>query len=120
MEKLLNYSDNDSVWKPAITVLPATENKCRYEVVFCEALEIFKGHFKSFKVVPGVVLIHLLHQLIGKGSSKFTLNKIKFAKPITPDCKCIIEIEAQSDQIKVIGYLRDALAFSGQFRKIEG
>ncbi|MEP2771361.1 MAG: hypothetical protein ABJH05_04385 [Fulvivirga sp.] len=81
MSKLLN-----SLY--TIKIIDSAENSIKAEVVLDKTHEIFKGHFPSQPVLPGVTMVEMIKDILqlatGQQYSLSKGNTIKFLKVVDP------------------------------------
>lgn len=73
---------------------------CR--IVFNDQHDIFKGHFPSQPVVPGVCMMQMVKELLEAQTDKVlwlrNAGQVKFLQLITPDIQPMINISWQQDE----------------------
>lgn len=94
-------------WQPEYFVLKKEENRIEVKLSFSSNLDFFKGHFKDFKIVPGVVQSHFavfLSQELWQ-IKEFPKNfpSVKFMNPIFPDNEIFLILEKKHDK-KIIQF----------------
>jgi 3-hydroxyacyl-[acyl-carrier-protein] dehydratase len=76
-------------------------NSASCKVAFNTQHDIFKGHFPSQPVVPGVCMMQmvkeLLEQLVDKNLWMRDAGQVKFLQLITPDVQPVVNISWQQD-----------------------
>ncbi|MEC9281287.1 MAG: hypothetical protein VX642_01140 [Bdellovibrionota bacterium] len=84
-------------WRPEYRVLSKNENQLEVRLNFSSSLDFFKGHFKDFKIVPGVVQSHvavfLSQELWDLQGFPMDFPSIKFMNPIFPDMDVVMLLE---------------------------
>ncbi|MFU8830695.1 MAG: hypothetical protein ACNA7J_00945 [Wenzhouxiangella sp.] len=64
------------------------------------------GHFPAKPIVPGVVLLGLVHSLaceqIGFSPGATSWRRIKFLQPVLPEQPVVLELDGNSDQFSFI------------------
>jgi len=134
IEKLLPHRD------PFLFVdeiVEATNEKIIAKRVFTENEYFFKGHFPTYPVVPGVILVETMAQSGGAGLRKLgalgedglfffaTVDKVKFRRQVRPGDEVRSEIEnlrVSSKMIKQRGkaYVGDELAAEAEWMCLVG
>ena len=103
---------------------------------FTDAEYFFKGHFPSYPVVPGVILVETMAQCGGAGVSEMgvlgdklfflaTVDKAKFRRQVRPNDEVRLEIEnvkISSRMIKQTGkaYVGDEIAAEAEWMCLVG
>lgn len=113
-----------------------TEEKIVGYRTFTDAEYFFKGHFPSYPVVPGVILVETMAQCGGAGVSQMgvlgdklfflaTVDKAKFRRQVRPNDEVRLEIEnvkISSRMIKQTGkaYVGDEVAAEAEWMCLVG
>ncbi len=103
MSKLLN-----SLY--TIKIIEAGDTSIKAEVVLDKTHEVFKGHFPSQPVLPGVTMVEMIKDILHLGTDQqYSLSKgdnIKFLKVVDPTQseKLTFELSLQAidDDLKVV------------------
>lgn len=103
MSKLLN-----SLY--TIKIIEAGDTSIKAEVVLDKTHEIFRGHFPSQPVLPGVTMVEMIKDIVHLGTDQhYSLSKgdnIKFLKVVDPtqSDKLTFELTMQAidDDLKVV------------------
>jgi 3-hydroxyacyl-[acyl-carrier-protein] dehydratase len=134
IEKLLPHRD------PFLFVdeiVEATNEKIIAKHIFTENEYFFRGHFPTYPVVPGVILVETMAQSGGAGLRKLgalgedglfffaTVDKVKFRRQVRPGDEVRSEIEnlrVSSKMIKQRGkaYVGDELAAEAEWMCLVG
>lgn len=76
-------------------------NSVSCRIVFNDQHDIFKGHFPSQPVVPGVCMMQMVKELLEAQTDKDlwmrNAGQVKFLQLITPDIQPMINISWQED-----------------------
>jgi polyprenyl-phospho-N-acetylgalactosaminyl synthase len=90
-----------------------SRNEVRFQVEIPPDLEIFKGHFPDFPVLPGVVQLHdfvipCVNQTRPQWGVVFQLQRLKFLRPIRPLDKLELTLQFQDkDRLATFTIRRD-------------
>ena len=118
-------------------LVQASKEKIVARHVFTEKEFFFKGHFPSYPVVPGVILVETMAQSGGAGLRKLgvmdsnalfflaTVDKVKFRRQVRPgdEVRCEIEnLRISEKMIKQRGasYVGDELAAEAEWMCLVG
>jgi len=58
----------------------------------------YEGHFPGHPVVPGVLLIELIVEALGRGAPA-SLPQVKFVRPIAPGDNCIVRLAGDGARV---------------------
>jgi len=79
---------------PKISEKSRTEDTTVYSLHIASSLVFFDSHFPGFPVVPGVSQIQWVIKLLPSSYGSFGgINKLKFNRPIYPNCDIILHIK---------------------------
>ena len=103
----------------------STTDKLKARITIDGEHRLFEGHFPGFPVTPGVVLLEITRQILGKALGKDLMlsgaKDIKFTRPVIPAQHTEIDLEMNID--KADGEILVNAVFSGEdiiFTKIRG
>ncbi len=91
--------------KPNIIAVDTVENESTLTLHVSADITAFKGHFKSFPILPGVTQIdwalhYAVHELNVPGFFK-GMEVIKFQEPILPDATIQLSLKWDADKNKL-------------------
>jgi len=116
---LINHLFNINLSLPVIFNRVIEANSITYEIFFYNQCNFFKGHFPSFKLVPGVIQLYLAKELanfhfnlnLGQGQ----LKRIKFSNIIEPDRIIKLKLVKNEKQVNYEYYTDSKNYASGVF-----
>ena len=114
-KKLIEHIFNINFSLPIILDRKISKNSIIYKILFYNQCNFFKGHFPTFKLVPGVAQLYLAKEFansffnlsLGEGQWK----RIKFSNIIEPDSVIYLKLEKTDTQV-VYEYFSDEKKYS--------
>ena len=89
---------NEDLLFPTVNKQTIKSNTVTYELFINANLTWFDGHFDDLPILPGVTQIdwvmHLSKDLCKYTNEQFSVERLKFMKPITPNASINCEISA--------------------------
>ena len=107
---------HSKITEPIIENLEITQTTLKTTLTFLKDAEYFKGHFKDYPILPGVIQIHFVFHFLktyfNENPHNYTVSKLKFTNLILPQKEVDFTLEKTQPNEYSFTYKKDEKNFS--------